>query len=72
MPNPNPITDNCNKYVDASLLNFGKGMSSVKAKLKPINNARGGVMKDVIQISEIATYKMPLNCLVFDENVDIS
>ena len=43
MPNPNPTTEYCNRYLDVFLLNLGCACPHSKANARPRNKATGGV-----------------------------
>ena len=43
IPNPNPTTEYCNRYLDVFLLNFGWACPQVNAKANPRKRANGGV-----------------------------
>ena len=48
IPNPNPTTETCSRYLDAFLLNLANGMGKIKAYINPINKDIAGVIANPI------------------------
>ena len=62
IPNPKPTTEICSKYLEAFLLNAGKGEPKVNAKTKPKNSAMGAETNGVKQKNARIRYMIQLRC----------